>query len=157
MIRLRYNNDFNGNNKARGKISVSNIRSGINRMKWFKDNSLNYKYRLTRHYRDAAINTLELNFKSRILDKCNWSKISKKLHSRIVSELSHENDKITVRTWFKTIKTNYPSIFLDIKTCYAKSGFQLRDFTSTSSRQIQDKSKKKSNKKHKISKHKSMF
>ena len=151
----------NGNNKMRGKISVSNIRSGTNRMKWFKDNSLNYKYRLTRHYRDAAINTLEFDFKSRILDKCNLSKISKKLHSRIVSELSHENDKITVRTWFKTIKTNYPSIFLDIKTCYAKSGFQLRDFTSTNEflevKPVQDHKKKNSKKKRKKSKNKTKF
>ena len=112
MIRLRYNNNFNGNNKARGKISVLSIRSGINRLKWFKDNSLNYKHRLIQHYRDAALKILEFDFKSRVLDESNLSIIPEKLRSRIVSELSHENNnKITVRTLFKTIRINYPSIF----------------------------------------------
>ena len=156
MIRQRYDNNFNGNNKTRGKISVSSIRSGINRIKSFKDNSLNYRHRLIQHYRDAALNTLEFDFKHRILDRSNLSRMSKKLHPRIVSEQSHENNnKITVKTWLKTIRINYPSIFLDIKTCYAKSGFQLRDFTSTSCCQIQDKSRK--NYKKKKSKRKKKF
>ena len=74
-----------------------------------------------------------------------------------MSELSHENDKITVRTWFKTIKMNYPSMFLDIKTSYEKSGFQLRDFTSSKVKPVQANSKKNSKKKRKKSKNKIKF